>query len=129
MNDQPDDTQHRAQGQPPPNWGSAYPPPPGPGFPPPAGQQGWPAGPPRHPQATTSLVLGILGLAVCGVLAPFAWYIGQQAVRQIDAAPWSYSGRSEANAGRILGIVGTALIAAGVLAVVGLVSVSFMSVA
>lgn len=78
-------------------------------------------GPARHPQATTALVLGILGLALCGLLAPFAWYIGGSAVKEIDASPYAYSGRSEANAGRIMGIVGTVLIAVGVVAVIGLV--------
>jgi hypothetical protein len=83
--------------------------------------QPYAAGPPRHPQATTSLVLGILGLALCGLLAPFAWYIGGAAVKEIDASPHAYSGRSEANAGRIMGIVGTALIALAVVALIGIV--------
>lgn len=74
--------------------------------------------PPNHPQATTALVLGILGLVVCGAVAPFAWNIGSQAVREIDASGGAWGGRSEANAGRILGIVGTALLAIGVLAAV-----------
>lgn len=84
-------------------------------------QQPYAQGPQRHPQATTALVLGILGLAVCGILAPFAWNIGGKAVKEIDAAPWAYSGRSEANAGRIMGIVGTALIGLAVLALIAFV--------
>ena len=92
-----------------PNWGGAYPPPPPqqPGFQP-------YYGPPKHPQATTAMVLGILGLAVCGVCAPFAWSIGGKAVKEIDANPAAYSGRSEANAGKIMGIIGTCLLIAGV---------------
>lgn len=72
-----------------------------------------PAGPPApdHPQATTALVLGILGLVLCGVIAPFAWAIGGKAVRDIDASQGSIGGRGAANAGRILGIVGTVLLA------------------
>ena len=69
--------------------------------------------PPNHPQATTALVLGILGLVVCGVLAPFAWSTGAKAVREIDASGGQWGGRSEANAGRICGIVGTVLLAGG----------------
>jgi TRAP-type C4-dicarboxylate transport system permease small subunit len=74
--------------------------------------------PPNHPQAVTALVLGILGVVVCGVIAPFAWNIGNQAVREIDASGGAWGGRTEANAGRILGIVGTALLAVGVLATI-----------
>jgi uncharacterized membrane protein YjgN (DUF898 family) len=72
--------------------------------------------PPNHPQATTALVLGILGVVVCGVIAPFAWTIGGKAVQEIDASGGAWGGRTEANAGRILGIVGTALLGLGVLA-------------
>lgn len=96
-------------GQQPPNWGNAYPPPPQqpPGFPPQYHV------PPKHPQATTAMVLGILGLVVCGVLAPFAWSIGSKAVKEIDANPAAYTGRGEANAGKIMGIVGSCLLAFG----------------
>jgi len=70
---------------------------------------GW-APRPKHPQAVTVLVLGILGLVVCQVLSPFAWVMGNRAVREIDANPGVYDGRGEAQAGRILGIVGTVLL-------------------
>jgi uncharacterized membrane protein YjgN (DUF898 family) len=69
--------------------------------------------PPNHPQATTALVLGILGLVVCGVIAPFAWSIGRDAVQEIDASGGQWGGRSEANAGRLLGMIGTILLLAG----------------
>ena len=63
-----------------------------------------------HPRATTALVLGILGLVLCQVLSPFAWVVGGRAVREIDASHGALGGRGSANAGRILGIVGTALL-------------------
>ena len=66
--------------------------------------------PPRHPQTTTVLVLGILGIVACGVLAPIAWHMGSKAMAEIDANPAAYSGQGEVRAGRILGIVGTALL-------------------
>jgi hypothetical protein len=118
-----------------PGWGSpdpnaeqpASPPPPSPyGAPPPtapqygAPQPGTPqygapqyggAVPTDHPKATTVLVLGILGLVVCSVLAPVAWVMGNGVVREIDASNGAIGGRSNANIGRILGIVGTALLA------------------
>jgi uncharacterized membrane protein YjgN (DUF898 family) len=77
--------------------------------------------PPNHPQATTALVLGILGVVVCGLIAPFAWNIGGTAVREIDASGGAWGGRTEANAGRILGIVGTVLLVVGLLAFVAFV--------
>ena len=81
--------------------------------------------PPKHPQATTAMVLGILGIAACGILAPIAWSIGGKAVNEIDANPAAYSGRGEANAGKILGIVGTCIFVLSIVAVVGLFSLSF----
>lgn len=79
--------------------------------------------PPNHPQATTVLVLGILGLVVCGVIGPFAWSIGNRVVAEIDASGGRVGGRTEANVGRILGIVATALLGVGVVVVVLLVVV------
>ncbi len=69
--------------------------------------------PPNHPQAITVLVLGILGLVVCGILGPFAWVMGNRAVREIDASRGALGGRTEANVGRILGIVATVLLIVG----------------
>ena len=85
----------------------------------PYGQPGYgaPWQPPKHPQTTTVLVLGILGLVACQVVAPIAWYMGNNALKEIDADPSRYSGRSEINTGKILGIVGTALFALYSLAV------------
>jgi hypothetical protein len=77
-------------------------------------------GVPDHPQAMLALVLGILGLVVCGVLAPFAWVIGGRAVAEIDASGGRVGGRSTANTGRILGIVGTVFLGLGLLVLVGL---------
>jgi hypothetical protein len=78
---------------------------------------------PDHPSATTALVLGIVGLVgvvVCLgiplVLSPFAWVIGSRAVREIDASPGRYRGRENANAGRIMGIIGTVLLVVGAVA-------------
>lgn len=77
---------------------------------------------PDHPQATTVLVLGIVGLVVCGAAAPFAWVMGNRVLREIDASGGTLGGRPNANVGRILGIVVTALMAATlVLGLLGLV--------
>lgn len=102
---------------------------------PPYGQQYPPQAPvryaPDHPRATTVLVLGILGVVVCGLLAPFAWAMGRSTLREIDASHGGYGGRGAANAGYILGIIGTLLLAFGLLVllfVVGVAGVGAMSV-
>ena len=40
---------------------------------------------PEQSQATTILVLGILGLILCQVLAPFAWVMGNGELAAIDS--------------------------------------------
>jgi TRAP-type C4-dicarboxylate transport system permease small subunit len=69
---------------------------------------------PEPSQATTALVLGILGIVICGILAPFAWNIGNKELAAIDAGRRAPENRGTANAGRILGIVGTVLLAIGI---------------
>lgn len=94
-----------------------------PSSPPPydAGPSGHSAPPPDHPQAITALVLGILGVVLCGVLAPFAWVIGGRAVADIDASHGTIGGRGAASAGRVLGIVGTVLLGVALLFIVLLI--------
>lgn len=72
---------------------------------------------PDHPQTTTILILGICGLVLCQVLGPFAWSMGNKALREIDASQGQLGGRDTVNVGRILGIVATALLLLGILAV------------
>lgn len=100
---------------PPPNWGTPPPPniPPGHIAPSP---YGWGTPPREHPNGTTVLVLGILSLVVCGILGPFAWVMGNNARREMDAQPGvNWSNRGNINAGRICGIVGTCFLIAGAL--------------
>lgn len=74
-------------------------------------------GPPTHSLATTSLVLGIIGLAsvvlACGIgliASPFAWGLGRKAVREIDESHGALGGRDNARAGQVMGIIGTVLL-------------------
>jgi hypothetical protein len=62
---------------------------------------------PEPSQATTVLVLGILSIVVCQILGPFAWVMGNREIEAIDAGRRPPDNRGTANAGRILGIVGT----------------------
>jgi hypothetical protein len=112
----------------------APPPPPPPGQPPygPPNPYGAPAYGfmvPEHPQATTVLILGILGLVLCQVISPFAWVMGNRVVSEIDASNGQLGGRSQANAGRICGIVGTLLVGLILLFMVGSVAVYLIAVA
>ena len=103
--------------QPPPPYGYGY-------------QQPYRQPAPKHPSATTAMVLGIIGLVgimSCGgitlVLSPFAWAIGGKAVKEIDAAPpGTMGGREEANSGRIRGIIGTVLLILAVVAVIAFIA-------
>ena len=97
-----------------------------PGYPGPYAQAPYAQVPPKHPQATTALVLGIISLAgamfclVPILLAPFAWFTGSRAVKQIDASNGALTGRDSAMVGKVLGIVGTVLLILGVLVVTAL---------
>lgn len=78
----------------------------------------------QHPQSTTILVLGILSIVCCQILGPVAWIMGNKAVKEIDANPGAYSGRETANIGRILGIIGTVLLAIGlVIAIIYIIAI------
>jgi uncharacterized membrane protein YjgN (DUF898 family) len=70
---------------------------------------------PKHPQAVTVLVLGILSLVLCGLIGPFAWSMGSRVVREIEGSGGRWSGDTEATIGRILGIVATVLLVIPVL--------------
>jgi len=76
--------------------------------------QPYPALPQPHPRGTTVLVLGILGFFVT-VCAPFAWYIGSKALKEIQASGARYSNEDQIRVGRIFGMIIT------ILAIVGLV--------
>lgn len=78
---------------------------------------------PDHPQATTALVLGILGLVLCGVIAPFAWSMGNRVLGEIDGARGALGGRSSAYAGRVMGIVGTVLLVVYAVVIVGALAI------
>jgi hypothetical protein len=82
---------------------------------------------PEASQATTALVLGILGIVICPILGPFAWSMGLKEMQAIDAGTRPAENRGTANAAKILGIVGTALL--GVAIIVLIIVIVFLSVA
>ncbi|RNL61117.1 DUF4190 domain-containing protein [Nocardioides marmoriginsengisoli] len=89
---------------------------------------GYPAyAPQNHPRATTSLVLGLIGVVgaftcVFPVLvAPFAWVIAAKARREIRESPGRYGGEGSVTAGFVLGIIGTILLALIILFIIGMI--------
>ncbi|QNN51350.1 DUF4190 domain-containing protein [Nocardioides mesophilus] len=130
--------------------GYAAPPPPGYGYPAPPPGYGYPPGPgyvppgqpggylpgymqvpvrPDHPSATKALVLGIVALAggfTCYLpilVGPWAWVVGRRTVREIDADPERWGGRSQAFAGYVLGVIATVLLVIGVLVIAGFLAI------
>jgi uncharacterized membrane protein YjgN (DUF898 family) len=77
-----------------------------------------------HPRATVALILGILGVVTCNVVAPFALVIGRRAMKEIDESGGTLGGRGMAQAGFILGIIGTAILALAILVIVVVVIVA-----
>jgi hypothetical protein len=74
-------------------------------------------------RGTLILVLGILGLVICGPLGIVAWVMGSGDLRQMDAGTMDPAGRSNTQAGKICGIIATILLILG--AVVGVLLLLF----
>ena len=66
-------------------------------------------------KATIAVVVGVLGIVCCGLLAPVAWYLGNEEIKAIDAGRLSESNRGMAQVGKILGIIGSILLVLGLL--------------
>lgn len=66
-------------------------------------------------RGTLILVLGILGLLVCGPIGIAAWVMGSGDLKEMDAGTMDPSGRGNTNAGKICGIIATVLTIIGVI--------------
>jgi predicted Zn finger-like uncharacterized protein len=64
-------------------------------------------------RGTLILVLGILSLVVCNIFGPIAWMMANTDLKEIRAGNMDPEGESTTNIGRILGIIGTCLLALG----------------
>ncbi len=69
----------------------------------------------EHPEATTVLILGVLGLFVA-VTGPFAWVIGSRARAEVAAGRFAPTGAL--TAGWVLGLITTVYLAVIVLLLV-----------
>lgn len=65
-------------------------------------------------RATLVLVLGILGLVVCQPLGIAAWVMGNKDLKEMNGGLMDPSGQGMTNAGRICGIIATALLVLGI---------------
>lgn len=86
-----------------------------------------PGGVPRYQeqsQATTVFVLGLLGILVFPLLAPFAWAMGNRELQAIKAGRRAPDNRQLARIGQILGIAMSLLLILFVVLVFGLLLVS-----
>ena len=88
------------------------------GYPPPANPQ--PQQPQQHGSAVTALVLGILGLVLCGLLGIPAYVVGRRAEAEILASGGVLTGEGMARAGWICGLVAMGMLALGLLLVIGM---------
>jgi hypothetical protein len=71
-------------------------------------------------RGTLILILGILGLVICGPLGIVAWVMGNGDLKEMDAGALDPSGRSMTNAGRICGMIACILM---IIAVVVMIAV------
>lgn len=72
----------------------------------------------EHPSATTSLVFGILGLVLFPPLAPVAWAMAARGKREAALQPGRYRTSGSLQAGYVLGVIGTVVLALIVLVIV-----------
>jgi hypothetical protein len=111
---------------PPPPSGGGAPPPPSGGYipPPPPGGMAQPYGgtmtaaAPNDSQAMLALILGILSVACCAILGPVAFFIGNASKSRIQSSGGTLGGYGLAQAGWILGIIGTIFLALEILWVI-----------
>jgi hypothetical protein len=78
-------------------------------------------------RGTVILVLGILGLVICGPLGIAAWIMGNGDIKEMDAGTMDPSGRGTTQAGKICGMIATILMIIGV--VIGILVVALGVVA
>ena len=77
-------------------------------------------------RGTLILVLGILGLVICGPLGIAAWIMGSGDLKEMDAGNMDPAGRGNTNIGKILGIIATVLMIVG--AIVAILAIALGAV-
>jgi uncharacterized membrane protein YjgN (DUF898 family) len=64
-------------------------------------------------RATTILVLGILGIALCYICGPIAWVMANKDIAKMNAGLMDPTGLEQTKAGKICGIIGTVFLILG----------------
>ena len=80
-------------------------------------------------RGTLVLVLGILGLVICGPLGIAAWVMGNGDLKEMDAGTLDPSGRGMTNAGRICGMIATILMILGVVIMIAIFALGILGAA
>ena len=80
-------------------------------------------------RGTLVLVLGILGLIVCGPLGIVAWVLGSGDLKEMDAGTMDTDGRGSTQAGKICGIIATIFMALALVVIVLLFLLGFFAAA
>jgi hypothetical protein len=73
---------------------------------------------PEASQASTALVISIIGLVCCQVLGVVAWVMANNELEGIKTGRRNPANEGTASAARIIGIVGTVLLGLGILAAI-----------
>lgn len=81
----------------------------------------------EHPQGTTVLVLGLVGMLMCQLVSPVAWVMGGKARREAKANPGRYSNEGLITAGWVMGIIGSVIMILVVLMFVALMVIGFIA--
>jgi hypothetical protein len=66
-------------------------------------------------KAITIVVLGIVGLVCCPLTGPVAWVMGAQEIKAVQRSEAPAANQSLAQIGMVLGILGTVMLAFGLL--------------
>jgi hypothetical protein len=77
-------------------------------------------------RATLILVLGILSLVVCQPIGPFAWVMGSNDLKKIEAGEISKEAKPLTQAGMICGIIGTVLLILGIIGALIAISIAVL---
>lgn len=69
----------------------------------------------QHHRGGLILALGIISIVVCGFVGPVAWVMGTRDLEEMRQGRMDPLGKGLTEAGRICGMVGTALLVLGIL--------------
>lgn len=80
-------------------------------------------------RGTLVLVLGILGLVLCGPLGIAAWIMGSNDLREMDAGAMDPSGRGNTQTGKICGMIACVLMILGLIVGILVIGLGVLSAA